>query len=140
MSSFSRGVADAMLDSRASGAESAAAFAAADADHARRMLREANSTADRQVAEWRAYAKEFEDALRERNAQASGAFILINGMLRAMEGLPPGQREQFRQTMVQYARGRMMELDAKNKAEKNDRLSIVEAFAPIDVNKKLGVV
>ncbi|WP_139222987.1 hypothetical protein [Paracidovorax wautersii] len=137
---LARGIADAMESGRANGAESVAAFAQADADHARRMLRDANRTADRQVGEWRALAGKLDSALKERNAQASAAFIVINGVLKAMETeLTPELREQFRQKVVQVARARIVELDLKNKSDP-ERMSIAEAFKGHHANQTLGVV
>lgn len=111
MSNYTRGIADAMLESRASGAESAAAFAAADAAHARRMLHDSEMSADRQAEEWRNYANKLLDTVYERTAEVSAAMVVIDSVIKEMESvLPPGQREQLRQAVARRARDRLEEL------------------------------
>ncbi len=82
MSNYTRGIADAMLESRASGAESAAAFAAADAAHARRMLHDSEMSADRQAEEWRNYANKLLDTVYERTAEVSAAMVVIDSVIK----------------------------------------------------------
>lgn len=140
MSGFARGVADAMLEGRAVGAESAAAFAAADADHARSMQRRAEAHADRMHAKWKTYTKELEEVLKERTAQTSGAMVVINAFLQAIETeMTPTQRERIRQIVVSKARSRICELDEQYKSDPQ-RASIAENFKKLPTNEKIGVI
>ena len=140
MSGFTRGGADAMLEGRAASAESAAAFAAADATHARNMQRDAEEHAERLHKKWAAYARGLEDSLKNMVAEASGARIVVHAMLKVMETeMTPIQREQFRQAVVSKARARILEVD---QGIQNDpgRSSIAARFKELPENSKLGII
>jgi len=129
-----------MMEGRAAGAESAAAFAAADADHARSMQRRAEAHADRLHAKWKKYTQELEETLKDRTAAGSGALVVINAFLQALETeLSPTQRERIRQIVVSKARSRILELDEMNKSDP-ERSSIAENFKKFRANEVLGVI
>lgn len=141
MSNYTRGIADAMLESRASGAENAAAFAAADAAHARRMLHDSEMSADRQAEEWRNYANKLLDTVYERTAEVSAAMVVIDSVIKEMESvLPPGQREQLRQAVARRARDRLEELDREHAKSDPRRRNLVATFAKEKANKDLRIV
>lgn len=139
MSGFARGVADAMLEGRVQSADSAAAFAAADAAHARSMLRDAQQHSDEMQARWRNYAKRLESVLMNRTAETSGALVVINAFLAALESeASPSQRERIRQIVVDKARARIRELDEIYKSDPT-RASIAENFKNLPPNETIGV-
>lgn len=140
MSGFSRGVADAMLEGRAAGAESAAAHAWADADHARSMLSQAEAHTEQLHKKWQKYTKELEEALKERTAQASGALVVIDAFMKAIETeMTPTQRERIRQIVVSKARSRIWELDEESKSNPR-RASIADNFKKLPTNQEIGVI
>lgn len=140
MSGFARGVADAMLEGRVQSADSAAAFAAADAAHARSMLRENEEHTRKMLGKWQGYAKGLEQLIKERTAETSGALVVINAFLAAIESeASPAQRERIRQIVVSKARTRIRELDEKNKNDP-ERASIAENFKNLPANEKIGVI
>ena len=140
MSGFARGVADAMLEGRVAGASSAAAHAAAEAEHARSMQRQSEAHAERVHEKWKKYTRELEEVLKERTAQTSGALVVIDAFMKAIETeTTPIQRERIRQAVVSKARNRILELDEKNKSDPG-RSSIADNFRKLPTNQEIGVI
>lgn len=100
------GVADAMLEGRAAGAESAAASASADAFHARRMQAIAESALER------------ERSLNAHNASvASGALATLHALADVLEQMPEPQRKFFLRKLGEANALRMAEADKLRKSE-----------------------
>lgn len=142
--SFSRGVADGMLEGRAAAAEGAASFAQYEALDANRRASkaQANSQQVTQIAlEWKQHAAALKQVLDERTATASAALVVLNSLIDVIKQLPPSQQQVFKMKLAETARNRMREIDAEPQNKQNPSYkSLQSSFAKVPSNSELRIV
>lgn len=135
-------LADALVADRAAAAEAVAVRARAAESNAKEALQRQTTRVgalELEARMWEKHAKHLEEVLAQRNAMASAGLVVIDSLVKAMETLPPAQRERFREHLAQSARARMQKLD-EDRVNGATHISIVKTFAADPQNGALGIV
>lgn len=142
---FSEGVALGMISADANSARSRAnrlSYALDDVQARNRELEQENAQLREKLAQYEKEYRTVHDEAVVLARQASAGFIVMNGMIKALENMPRAAAEDFRRQVVTHSKERFKVLDAE--AMKRAKLggykakTIEEVFSSEDQYKRLG--
>ncbi len=142
---FSEGVALGMISADANSARSRAnrlSYALDDVQARNRELEQENAQLRAKLAQYEKAYGTVNDKAVVLARQASAGFIVMNGMIKALENMPRAAAEDFRRQVVAYSKERFRILDAeiiqKSKLDGYKTKTIEEVFSWDHEYKKLG--